>query len=117
MAAGDGGPPDEPDHSSSHRGDTSDPKKKPKDNDAVSRTGSSHGKEHEHGKQHMGFAKAAKAHRDRAGWKDPLEEERKRDRERAKQDHDKMPPPHPPDRKSTRLNSSHITRSRMQSSA
>ena len=70
-AAGDGGPPDEPSQSSSHRGVSNDPKKKPKDGDAVSRTGSSHGKEREHGKQGLGFAEAAKEHRHRTGRKDP----------------------------------------------
>ena len=47
-AAGDGGPRDDPGHSSSHKGDSDDPKKKPKDFDAVSHTRSSHGKEREH---------------------------------------------------------------------
>ena len=94
-AAGNGGPPDEPSQSSSHRGVSSDPKKKPKDGDAVSRTGSSHGEERKHGKQGIGFAEAAREHRHKAGRKDPLEEERRRDRERAQQDREKMPPPPP----------------------
>ena len=93
-AAGGGGPPDEPDHSSSHRGGTSDPKKA-KDDRAISRTDSSHGKDREHDKRNTGFAETAKEHRQKAGRKDPLKEERERDRERAKQDRDQMPPPPP----------------------